>query len=336
MMATGVFLGADGGGTKTRFALIDAHGRMLAQAQFGTTYHPQVGLDGVRDILARGVEQVLREAGLAVSDIRHAFFGLPAYGEDSRIAPLLQAIPGAVLGHDRHTCDNDMVCGWAGSLACADGINIVAGTGSIGYGQRQGASARAGGWGDAFSDEGSAHWIAVRGLNAYSRMSDGRLPRGPLHALFNEELGLERDLDICARIYGEHAYARGDLAQLSPLVAKAARSGDTAAMEIFRQAGRELAAIADALRRALGFAAGETVPVSYSGGAFSAGALLLDPFAQALRDAFPAFALQPPLHDPHYGAALYAARLAGEPIELAATTAPPAQRAPSQTGGPHP
>ncbi len=31
-----------------------------------------------------------------------------------------------------------MVCGWAGSLACADGINVVAGTGSICYGEYRG------------------------------------------------------------------------------------------------------------------------------------------------------------------------------------------------------
>lgn len=327
MNAMNCFLGVDGGGTKTRFALIDGQGRMLAQAQLGTTYHPQVGLDGVREILARGVEQVLREASAKSSDIRHAFFGLPGYGEDSRIAPLLHAIPNAILGHARYTCDNDMVCGWAGSLACADGINIVAGTGSIGYGQRQGMSARAGGWGEAFSDEGSAYWIAVQGLNAYSRMSDGRLPKGPMHALFNHELRLERDLDICAHVYGERAGARGDLAQLSPLVAKAAQLGDAAAMGIFRQAGQELARIADALRQALRFAPDETVPLSCSGGAFSAGPLLLAPFTEALRDACPAFDLRPPLHDPHYGAALYAASLVHEAI----TIPPPAPRTPSQT-----
>ncbi len=316
------FLGVDGGGTKTRFALIDGQGRMLAQAQLGTTYPVEVGLDGVREVLAQGVEQVLRDASVQASDIRHAFFGLPAYGEDSRVAPLLQAIPNAILGHARYTCDNDMVCGWAGSLACADGINIVAGTGSIGYGQRQGNSARAGGWGPAFSDEGSAYWIAVQGLNAYSRMSDGRLPKGPMHALFNQELRLQRDLDICAHIYGERACARGELAQLSPLVAKAAQLGDPEAMRIFRKAGQELAGIANAVRQALQFAPHETVPLSCSGGAFSAGPLLRAPFVEALHDACPTFDLRPPLHDPHYGAALYAARLANEPIRPDAASDP--------------
>jgi N-acetylglucosamine kinase-like BadF-type ATPase len=309
MTAADCFLGVDGGGTKTRFALIDGEGRVLAQAQQGTTYHPQVGFEAVREILAAGVHQVLQEAGLPGTAIRHAFFGLPAYGEDRQATSLLQAIPRAILGHDRYACDNDMVCGWAGSLACADGINIIAGTGSMGYGQRQGAAARAGGWGEAFSDEGSAYWIAVQGLNAYSRMSDGRLPRGTLHAVFNEELALEQDLDICARVYGEQAYSRGDFAKLSLLVAKAARLGDAVAGRIYSQAGNELALIADALRRSLGFTDGEIVPLSYSGGAFSAGDLLLIPFREALHRAAPNFELRAPLHEPHYGAAMYAAKL---------------------------
>ncbi|MFT3761447.1 MAG: BadF/BadG/BcrA/BcrD ATPase family protein [Pseudoxanthomonas sp.] len=308
------FLGVDGGGTKTRFVLIDGEGRVLAQAQRGTTYHPQVGLDGVRAILADGVDDVLRQAGLRSADVDHAFFGIPAYGEDSGVAPLLQAIPGEVLGHARYGADNDMVCGWAGSLACADGINVIAGTGSMGYGRRRGLDARAGGWGELFSDEGSAHWIAVQGLNAYSRMSDGRLPKGPLHALFNRHLGIERDLDICAKLYGEHAYSRGEVAGLSRIVAEAARDGDAQAQRIFAQAGRELAEIADALRVALRFAPDEIVPLSYSGGAFNVGELLATPFAQALHAACPAFELRVPAFEPHYGAALYAARLAGHVI----------------------
>ena len=305
-----VYLGVDGGGTKTRFALIDANGQLLAEAQLGTTYHPQVGLDGVCTVLGEGIARVLAASGRTAQDIGHAFFGLPAYGEDSQATARLRTCPARLLGHDRYTCDNDMVCGWAGSLACADGINIVAGTGSIGYGQRQGKAARAGGWGEAFSDEGSAYWIAMRGLNAYSRMSDGRLPKGPLHAILNAHLKLDNDLDLCAHVYGGNGCARGDLAQLSQQVAEAANAGDAASRAIFHDAGRELAAIVDALRVALGFAPGEAVPVSYSGGAFNAGDLLLAPFTNALRTASPDFALHAPQHAPHYGAALYAARLA--------------------------
>ena len=307
-MSAAFFLGVDGGGTKTRFALVSQR-KLVAEAQLGTSYHPDVGLDGVGDVLAEGVAQVLARAGIQASQITHAFFGLPAYGEDSQVTPVLRALPASILGHERYTCDNDMVCGWAGSLGAEDGINIVAGTGSIGYGQRRGRAARAGGWGETFSDEGSAYWIAMQGLNVYSRMSDGRLPRGPLHALINQAFNLQNDLDLCAQVYGPGARSRGELAQLSPLVAEAAKLGDAAALEVFRRAGRELAEIAIALRAKLGYEAGEAARLSYSGGAFSTGDLLLVPFRAALTDAGAAFEICRPLYEPHFGAALYAAKL---------------------------
>ena len=79
-----VYLGVDGGGTKTRFALIDGDGHLLGEAQLGTTYHPHVGLDGVCAVLAEGVATVLAAAGRTHGDVDYAFFGLPAYGEDSQ------------------------------------------------------------------------------------------------------------------------------------------------------------------------------------------------------------------------------------------------------------
>jgi N-acetylglucosamine kinase-like BadF-type ATPase len=311
MTGSGYFLGVDGGGTKTRFALIDQHGSLLAETQLGTTYHPEVGLDGVREVLARGIGEILGAASVSAADISHAFFGMPAYGEDSSMASCLRVLPQSILGHDRYTCDNDMVCGWAGSLGCADGINIVAGTGSIGYGRRQGRGARAGGWGEAFSDEGSAYWIAIRGLNTYSRMSDGRLPKGPLYTMFNEALRLQSDLDICTYVYGKGASSRGELAQLSQVVARAAQAGDAEAIGIFAQAGEELARIALAVRTALRFEPEEVALVSGSGGAFNTGDLLLIPFQKALHATGFPFEFVKPKHEPHIGAALYAARLAG-------------------------
>jgi len=305
-MTARYFLGVDGGGTKTRFALVDADRRIVSEAQLGTSYHPEVGLDGVRVVLEKGVAQVLAGAGIDASQVSYAFFGLPCHGEDGVITPQFDALPRPILGHARYTCDNDMLCGWAGSLGAEDGINIVAGTGSIGYGQRRGRSARAGGWGEAFSDEGSAYWIAMQGLNAYSRMSDGRLPKGPLHALVNETLELQNDLDLCAQVYGANARSRGELAQFSRLVSKAAALGDDDAVDIFRRAAGELAQIAEALRQKLGYETGEPVKLSYSGGAFNAGDLLIKPFRAALNASFE---LCRPLHDPHYGAALYAEKL---------------------------
>jgi N-acetylglucosamine kinase-like BadF-type ATPase len=311
-----LFLGVDGGGTKTHFVLVDGAGKLAASHEGPASYYPEIGVDGVRGVLADGLAALLAEAGIDGSAITYAFFGLPAHGEDSAAQVLLDALPEPLLGHRRYRCGNDMVCAWAGSLGGTDGINIVAGTGSIGYGERRGKCARAGGWGEVFGDEGSAYWIAVKGLNIFTRMSDGRLPRGPLHATLTASLGLSTDLDICALVL--NARERGRIAAISQLVARAAHDGDRFALGIFDDAARELAAVAEAVRQALEFAPGEPVAVSYSGGVFNAGALVLDPLQRHLAGHAGSYRLTAPVAMPSIGAAIYAAKLAAQPLPAVA------------------
>lgn len=313
----GCFLGVDGGGTKTAFVLIDRAGRELARHEGGSSYHVEIGVERLHVVLQDGVRSVLQRAGASTDDVLFAFFGLPAHGEDSQIQPVLDVIPEALLGHRRYACGNDMICGWAGSLGGEDGINIVAGTGSIGYGERQGLSARGGGWGEIFSDEGSAYWIAAQGLNVFSRMSDGRLPRGPLHDLLVREFALKSDLDLCAHVYSRSTPQRDRIAALSRLVARAAAQGDEAARRIFTDAGHELAEIVDAIRRQLEYRTGEPVNLSYSGGVFQSGALILEPFRQRLAARSADYRIIAPRHSPAIGAAIYAARLGGASLSIA-------------------
>jgi len=313
-----MFLGVDGGGTKTAFALIDSAGRVLARHQDSSAYYIEVGMAGVAAMLARGCEAVFAAAGVTAADVSFAFFGLPAHGEDRSVLPQLDALPRAVLGHDRYLCGNDMVCSWAGSLACADGISVIAGTGSMAYGEVAGRRARAGGWGELFSDEGSAHWIARAGLGLFSRMSDGRAPRGPLYQLVRDRLALQQDLDLCQVVYGELKGERSRIAALSRLVSEAAALGDQQAQAIIAAAAAELAALVDAVRSALGIEAGQDVAVSCTGGLFGADGPLHTPFAQALAARGAAYRLAPPRLAPVIGAALYAARSAGTPLAAAA------------------
>lgn len=168
------YLGVDGGGSKTAFVQIDESGTVLASRTEGPAYYLEIGLDEMHHMLARGIHATLQPVGIAPTDVDFSFLGLPAYGEDSRLIATLSAAASPTLPAARYRCENDAICGWAGALACQDGINIVAGTGSIGYGEFRGRTARAGGWSELFSDEGSAYWVAREGLKASSRMSDGR------------------------------------------------------------------------------------------------------------------------------------------------------------------
>lgn len=314
-----MFIGVDGGGTKTAMVLIDAEGAVRATHRTGGSSYLVLGIDGLRALLEEGLDALLRQARITAAEVEFAFFGLPAYGEESAVTPALSRIPDRVLRPDTWLCGNDMVCGWAGSLAGHDGISVVAGTGSICYGERAGRTARCGGWGELFSDEGSAYWLASRGLNLFSRMSDGRTARGPLYDLLRQRLHITADLDLCGHVYSQLGGERAQIAQLATLVTEAAALGDFEALGIVKLAARELALMVDSTRRQLGFAEGEQVAVSHSGGVFdNTGPLLRDCFGAALQAHGVPYRLQEPLLSPVLGAALYAASRAGRPLSNAA------------------
>jgi N-acetylglucosamine kinase-like BadF-type ATPase len=313
------YLGVDGGGSKTEFVLIDESGRVLAARREGPAYYLETGVGPLRAMLASGIQATLASGSVAPADLTYAFLGLPAYGEDSRLIAILDQAASPVLPPSRYRCGNDMVCGWAGALGGQDGINVVAGTGSIAYGEFEGRSARAGGWGELFSDEGSAYWIAREGLNLFSRMSDGRTERGPLHALIRGHFQLCGDLDLCAAVYGPPLLTRSGVARLAPLVAQAAHAGDTQSRMLFHKAAEELAALVDGVRDRLIVPRDRRFPVSYSGGMFQFSELILDPLRAALSGSERAYEFMVPRLSPVGGAALYAAKLSGVPLTSAAS-----------------
>jgi N-acetylglucosamine kinase-like BadF-type ATPase len=306
-----MFLGVDGGGTKTSYAVIDADGRVRARHVGPSVSHLAQGFARATDLLLEGIGSTLREAVLAPTDLTYAFLGLPSYGEDSATTAQMDLMPARMLDVARYRCGNDMLCSWAGSLACADGISVIAGTGSMAYGEYGGRTARAGGWGELIGDEGSAYWIAREGMNLFSRMSDGRTPRGPLYELVLTRFNLAVDLDLCAHVYGEGASGRSAFAGFAPIVHDAAQAGDAAAAEIFRRGADELVLCVRAVRQSLQVPDDVVLPVSNTGGVFQDGGLMLDAFRTALSNARPRFAYREPQYQPDIGAALYAAYLVG-------------------------
>jgi N-acetylglucosamine kinase-like BadF-type ATPase len=312
-----LYLGVDGGGSKTAFVLLDDTGREHASVLGASAYHPEHGLAHVRQVLIDGVGAVTALAGAGADDIDYAFVAIPTYGESSRELALLDDLPVAALGHHRYRCGNDTIAGWAGALAGADGINVVAGTGSITYGERAGVSSRVGGWGELFGDEGSGYWIGLQALVAFSRMSDGRLPRTSLHERIRAATGAPEDLDVIDVVFTRWGRSRERIATLAPLVVDAASEGDPAATRILDGAVEHLVELVGATRRNLGFQPDETVPVSYSGGVVTAPPVR-ERFAQALAAEAEPYDLRAPRFSSHVGAALHAAKLAGQPLGAAA------------------
>ena len=308
-----LYLGVDGGGTKTGFALVSEDGRIVSHTVKGSSNYVQVGLESYTEVLSGGISEVCAGAGVTPEEIRCSFLGLPAFGEIEKDTPTLIGIVGRILRHGRFRCGNDVEAGWAGSLACRPGVHLVAGTGTIGFGTDPGGhTARAGGWGWFFGDEGSAYWLGRQLVSLFSKEADGREPRTPLYDLVRAEFHLTRDFDLIPVLNDVMELKRDEIARLALLVFRAAGQGDPKALALYETAAHELSLIAKSLLGQLCFPPHEAVPVSYSGGVFSAGELILNPLAMFL--AGEPIRLARPILLPVTGAALYAMKLDGRTI----------------------
>lgn len=276
------FIGVDGGGTKTAFALAakDSVTRAVV-TRTGCSYQA-LGVCGAVEVVREGIAALLASAGVAVEDCAGCCIGMPYYGEnaamDRQVREALQAALAPVPVH----VVNDVEVGWAGSLACRDGIHLVAGTGSIAFGCGQdGRTARCGGWNEFFGDEGSCYWVGRQAMSLFSKEADGRVPRGPLYGIVRQELGLTEDFEFAEQVLRGWAGRREQVAAFQKLACQAAEEGDSAAAALFENAAQELALMVKALQQALAFSPGATA-VSYSGGLFKAGELVLAPLRKEI------------------------------------------------------
>ena len=302
------YIGVDSGGTKTAFTLFDDDLARVDTLRLGTTHFQQVGYDGMERLLAEGIDELVRRNDVVEFGVG---FGIAGFGEEASVADRIRESVARVAGERPYTLMNDGEAALAASLALGDGIVLESGTGSIAFGICDGRVERCGGWGHQIGDEGSGWWIGKQLLAAFSRESDGRAPRGALHDVVMEGLGLAEEFDVIGYVRDDLADDRTKTAALSRLAARAAESGDPEAVAIFEAAAGELAELAVVLSRELfgrgeaggleGGAGEEPVAVTYAGGTYKVGELILGP----LRAMLPAGCkLVDPAYDPDMGAVL--------------------------------
>ena len=156
-----VVVGFDAGGTSTQCALMTLDGKVLAHGSAGPGNYQIVRADGVRRALQQSLAAARAAAGHEVR-VRAAFLGiagLTTAQEEQTLAEMCRALDIApklqIMG--------DMVPALAAGTRGEPGIVVIGGTGSICWGlDAAGNTARAGGWGYLFGDEGSGFYIGRR------------------------------------------------------------------------------------------------------------------------------------------------------------------------------
>ncbi|MDI3517923.1 MAG: hypothetical protein PWQ34_70 [Caldanaerobacter sp.] len=299
------FLGVDGGGTKTKFALIDDQLKIHSTFETTTSHIAQVGVEGVVRVLQEGLKSVLFEGGVCKEEIKYAVLGMPGYTEVKANDIQIERAVKEVFGFTNYHIVNDAEVGWAGALACQPGINIVAGTGSIAFGvDEEGRRERIGGWGEFVGDEGSAYWIAKKTLEVYSKQKDGRLPKTVLVDIIDEKYGIKDKFEIIDIMHNRFKLKRDKIAELSLYTFEAAQKGCRYSAEIFEKAAYELFLHVEGLMKKMRFS--KPILVSYVGGVFKAEELILQPLRTFLGQLGDEILLIPPRMEPCFGAAYYA------------------------------
>lgn len=246
-------LGFDAGGTRSRWALADASGAILAEGEVGGFSAAQMesatGRAAVRAVLGDLQLQVLQHLPAQGSLRVHA--GLTGFGGDGTalhalIAKTLAIAPAAL------TVGNDIEIAYHDAFAPGEGYLVYAGTGSIAaFIDAEGAFHRAGGRGFFLDDGGGGVWIARAALRHIWRAEDeqpGSWQASPMaHALFDRIGG--SDWSCTRRLM--NTSDRGELGKLALAVAQAA-DVDPLAEAILREAGAELARLGLALTNRFG------------------------------------------------------------------------------------
>ncbi len=277
------YIGIDGGGTKTAVVIGKNDGVCLSTLEKSGCSHKTIGVDGVVSIISDSIIEITKSIGASIDECAGCCIGLPCFGEapeaDAEITERLKMafprIPMLIV--------NDVVVGWAGSLECSEGVHLVAGTGAISYGRtNDGREARANGWSEFFGDEGSCYWIGKQAMSLFSQQADGRKPKGALYEIVRNELNLKSDLEFIDVVENNYAPYRDKVASFQLFAQKAALLGDNEAKKLYFRAAQYLADSAFAIIKKLGWE-NKNVPVSYYGGLFKTGDLILEPLKDCLK-----------------------------------------------------
>ena len=299
------FLGIDGGGTKTTCAVGDET-RLLATATAGPSNIVRVGESEARESLLRSVRQACAAAGIAPDEVVRTCVG-GAGAARPELAAVVRRILAEILATPIDVV-GDMQTALEAAFDTGPGVIVNAGTGSFAYGRnRQGKTMRAGGWGFAIGDEGSAHWIGHEAVSAVLRDSERREDA----ATFNESSlvkglykawGVNSLLDLAR---AGNSLPPPDFAVLFPAVAG---SGDEVARQVLRKAARELAELAGVVIRRLFLQEDGIVPVAMTGGVFRHAEIVRQVFYNELRKLEPRAQVNPEVVDPVEGALRMARR----------------------------
>ena len=261
-------LGIDGGGTKTAAWLSTvgecAEEKPLGCGSAGPGNPRAVGFEIAFANILAAVEAAFADADMPRTTVRAACLALAGADRAAERSRLEKWCVEQNLA-ERLVLTNDAEPLLAAASQENCGIALISGTGSFAFGRdRNGQTARCGGWGYLFGDEGSGYAIALSGLQAAARAADGRGEPTQLLARFQQRLGASTPQGLVEAIYRPE-FSRQQIAELADVVFDVEREGDLTARQLILSSAAQLAELVQTLAHKLQFSS-EKFPLAVAGG----------------------------------------------------------------------
>ena len=302
------YLGIDGGGSKTTCVVGDENS-VLASSSSGPSNITRVGEERAREEIHRAIREACAAAKIKPGEINRTCIGVAGAGR-KEVAGAVRKIVAELIAGEIEVA-GDMSIALQAAFGEGAGVIVIAGTGSIAYGRNaQGKVFRAGGWGFAISDEGSAHWIGRVAVGGVLRAIDEEKDQKKDAQAVAETLPLFRELRTAWRVGSLDDFVRvansgPDFAALLPVILAAGDRGDTVAEGVLSGAGAELARLAGLVVRRLFVgqdASSLDAWLSMAGGVFRYSSRVRECFREEVRGIYPRINVNPQVVEPVMGA----------------------------------
>lgn len=292
-------LGFDGGGTKTKVSVGDLKGQIICSLQGGSLNINSQGEEGLKATMTE-LFQALQEQGFSWEQLQGLCIGVAGISNPLTRKVLLQSVQAAGIAREPILV-GDHQAALYGAHEGAPGMIMIAGTGSICYGENAaGEAARAGGWGHLIDDEGSAYALGRDVLAAVVQAEDGRIPPTCMRKAVFEQIHATSIQELIQYVYSPATGKKG-VAALAPIVMQGVEAEEEAAIAILQKAAEKLASLVKPVAVRLGLTAGS---LALCGGVITQNEVLQNMLRSILMETLPELNVILPKQDAAAGAVL--------------------------------
>lgn len=282
----GLYLGIDGGGTKTEALICDEKGCIIGRGLSGASNPIFMDKDAAFKAIRDSIEQASQinsgrissfgdNKSISVEDFNYVVICIPGMKKFSEEIK-------NTFGFKNVTVAGDELNAFYGSIAKTHGIAVLSGTGSFAAAvNKKGESAEIGGWGPILGDEGSGYYIGVCALKAIINEYEDCGKKTILTPMIKEYLNIE-DISMLRRIVYQKDFSRTYMGNLCKVVYEAAQKGDLVAIEIIDDAAKQLANLVIKAANKLKMDDG-VYEAAITGGVSNLGTFLMEPFEKYVK-----------------------------------------------------